>query len=140
VPLFVPIPSAQNNEARFRDLLWEESMSSAFAPRCVAIVRYVREHGASALAHFPHPISPVSVEQRNAIDRALRNPIKLTYMQYLSERFDAALDGKSEPEVPKLSLNRKEQRQLIHALADIRSMMYFRERSKSSPVKAHASA
>ena len=133
-------PIGAEQRSQVRDLLWEESMSSAFAPRCVAIVRYVREHGASALAHFPHPISPVSVEQRNAIDRALRNPIKLAYMQYLSERCDAALDGKSEPEEPKLSLNRKEQRQLIHALADIRSMMYFRERSKSSPVKSHASA
>ena len=133
-------PISEEQRSKVRDLLWEESLSSAFAPRCVAIVRYVREHGASALAHFPHPLSPVSVEQRNAIDRALRNPIKLTYMQYLSERFDAALDGKSEPEEPKLSLNRKEQRQLIHALADIRSMMYFRERSKSSPVKSHASA
>jgi hypothetical protein len=61
-------------------------------------------------------------------------------MQYLSERFDTVLDGKIEPEDPRLSLNRKEQRQLIRALADIRSMMYFRERSKSSPVNSHASA
>jgi hypothetical protein len=61
-------------------------------------------------------------------------------MQYLSERLDAVLDDKSEPEEPKLTLNHKEQRQLIRALADIRSMMYFRERSKSSPVKSHASA
>jgi len=133
-------PISAEERSKVRDLLWEESLSSAFAPRCVAIVRYVREHGASALAHFPHPLSPVSVEQRNAIDSALRNPIKRTYMQYLSERCEAALDDKSEPEEPKLSLNRKEQRQLIRALADIRSMMYFRERSKSSPVKSHASA
>lgn len=133
-------PISAEQRSKVRDLLCEESLSSAFAPRCVAIVRYVREHGASALAHFPHPLSPVSVEQRNAIDSALRNPIKRTYMQYLSERFDTVLDGKIEPEDPRLSLNRKEQRQLIRALADIRSMMYFRERSKSRPVNSHASA
>jgi hypothetical protein len=101
-----PISAEQRHKVR--DLLWEESLSSAFAPRYLAylaIVRHVREHGASRLAHFPHPLSPVPVEQRNAIDSALRNPIKRMYMQYLSERLDAALDDKSEPEEPRLSLN-----------------------------------
>lgn len=133
-------PIGAEEREKVRNLVRENPLSSAFARRCLAIVRYVRAHGASVLAHFPHPLSPVSAEQRNEVDNALRSPVKRTYMKYLSERFDAFLDEKQEPAEPKTSLKLKEQRQIIRTLSDIRAMMYFRQLDQSNPVSTDAKA
>jgi hypothetical protein len=133
-------PISAEEREKVRNLVRESSLSSAFTQRCLAIVRYVRAHGASVLAYFPHPLTPVSAEQRNAIENALRSPVKRTYMKYLSERFDAFLDEKPEPEEPKLALKHKDARQIIRALSDIRAMMYFRQLDQSNPLKTDASA
>ena len=133
-------PINGEDREKVRNLVRENPLSSAFIPRCLAIVRYVREHGASVLVHFPQPLLPVSAEQQSAVDNALRSPVKRTYMKYLSRRLDAFLDQKPEPEEPKVSLKRKEQRQLIRTLSDIRAVMYFRQRDQSSTPKTDASA
>ncbi len=137
-PRSYPI-SAEERE-KVRNLVRANPLSSAFARRCLAIVRYVRAHGASVLVHFPQPLLPISGEQRNAIENALRSPVKRTYMNYLSERFDAFLDDKSEPEEPKIALKHKDQRQIIRTLSDIRAMMYFRQLDQSNPLKTDARA
>ena len=118
----------------------EYPVSVDFAPRCLALLRYIREHGASALADFPCLDSPVLADRLKTVECALRNPIERTYMKYLSARFDALLDEKPEPEEPKVSLTHDEQRLLTVALSDIRTMMYFRQRMQSRPVKSDASA
>lgn len=133
-------PISGEDREKVRNLVRENPLSSAFVPRCLAIVRYVREHGASVLVHFPQPLLPVSAEQRNAVENALRSPVKRAYMQYLSARLDAFLDQRPEPEEPKVSLKLKEQRQLIRTLSDIRAVMYFRQRDQSSTPKTDASA
>lgn len=138
LPRSYPI-SAEERE-KVRGLVRENPFSSAFAPRCLAIARYVRAQGASALDHFPQTLRPMSGEQRNAIESALRSPIKRTYMKYLSERFDAFLDEKPEPEEPKIAIKHKDARQIIRVLSDIRAMMYFRQLDQSSPVRINASA
>lgn len=138
LPRSYPI-SAEERE-KVRGLVRENPFSSAFAPRCLAIARYVRAQGASVLDHFPQTLRPMSGEHRNAIESALRSPIKRTYMKYLSERFDAFLDEKPEPEEPKLALKHKDARQIIRVLSDIRAMMYFRQLDQSNPVRINASA
>lgn len=115
-------------------------VSVDFAPRCLALLRYIREHGTSALADFPYLDSAVLADKLKTVERALRNPIERTYMKYLSARFDALLDEKSEPEEPKVSVTHDEQIRLTAALSDIRTMMYFRQRMQSRPVKSGASA
>jgi hypothetical protein len=115
-------------------------VSADFAPRCLALLRYFREHGASALADFPCLDSAVLADKLQTVECALRNPIERTYMKYLSARFDALLDEKPEPEEPKVLLTHNEQRLLSVALSDIRTMMYFRQRMQSRPVKSGASA
>lgn len=61
-------------------------------------------------------------------------------MKYLSERLDAFLDEKQDPEEPQIALKYKDQRQLIRTLSDIRAMMYFRQLVQSNPIKTDASA
>ena len=127
--LSVPLrsyPISAEEREKVRGLVRENPFSSAFAPRCLAIVRYVRAQGASVLDHFPQPLLPMSREQRNAIENALRSPAKHAYMKYLGERLDAFLDEKSEPEEPQTTLKLKDQRNLIRLLSDIRAVMYFR--------------
>ncbi len=133
-------PISPEEREKVRNLARENPLSSAFVPRCVAIVRYVREHGTSALVHFPQPLLPISAEQRKAVENALRSPARRTYMKYLSGRLDAFLDHKPEPSEPKVSLKYKDQRQAIRALSDIRAVMYFREcdRSNSSRTDVRA--
>ncbi len=133
-------PISAEERDMVRDLARKRPLSSAFAQRCLAIVRYVRAHGASVLAYFPHPLTPVSAEQRTAIENALRSPVKRAYMKYLSERFDAFLDDKQEPEEPRIVPKHKDVRQLIRVLSDIRAMMYFRQLDQSNPVRINASA
>jgi len=133
-------PISPEEREKVRNLARENPLSSAFVPRCVAIVRYVREHGASALVHFPQPLLPISAEQRKAVENALRSPAKRTYMKYLSGRLDAFLDHKPEPSEPKVSLKYKDQRQAIRVLSDIRAVMYFRECDRSNSFRTDVRA
>lgn len=129
-------PVSDEQRDKIREIIRDNPLSSDFVPRCMAIVRYVREHGTAMLTHLPLPLASILADHRTAVDDAARSPNKRAYMRYLSGRLDAFLDQTPDPQEPRTSLKYKEQRNLVRLLSDIRALMYFRTLEQRSETGA----